>query len=186
MPGHQRRIFIGWSLVLALSGWQRMLPAQTTATNNFSSTPAADYPRAAEALIARVLPEQAGHFTVQIIPSYNGQDVFEVETRGDQTVLRGNNAVSVASALNWYLHHECHCDISWNGGDQLDLPRHLPLAAEKVRVVSPHHYRYAYNFCTHGYTMAWWDWPQWQHELDYLAMNGINLALIIDGHESVW
>jgi hypothetical protein len=29
-----------------------------------------------------------------------------------------------------------------------------------VRVTSPHAFRYAYNFCTHGYTMAWWDWPQ--------------------------
>ena len=101
-------------------------------------------------------------------------------------VLRGNDAVSVASALNWYLKSVGHCDVSWLCGDQLRLPAHLPPVPEKIHIISPHQYRYAYNFCTHGYTMAWWDWPQWEHELDFLAMNGINLALVIEGQESVW
>jgi alpha-N-acetylglucosaminidase len=34
--------------------------------------------------------------------------------------------------------------------------------------------------------MVWWDWPAWQRELDFLAMNGVNLALAIEGQESVW
>jgi alpha-N-acetylglucosaminidase len=34
--------------------------------------------------------------------------------------------------------------------------------------------------------MAWWDWPKWQRELDFLALNGVNLALVIEGQESVW
>jgi len=141
---------------------------------------------AARGLIERVLPEQARQFVVETIPADNGRDVFEVESRGSKIVLRGDNGVSIASALNWYLQNECHCDISWNCGDQLNLPARLPVVPEKIRVVSPHQFRYAYNFCTHGYTMAWWNWPQWEHELDFLALNGINLALIIEGQESVW
>ena len=34
--------------------------------------------------------------------------------------------------------------------------------------------------------MAWWDWPQWEKELDFLALSGINLALLIEGQEQVW
>lgn len=142
--------------------------------------------QAARGLIERLIPKQAEKFVVVTIPAENGRDVFEVESRGGKIILRGNDGVSVASALNWYLQNECRCDISWNCGDQLNLPKALPVVPEKVRVVSPHQYRYAYNFCTHGYTMAWWDWPQWQRELDYLALNGVNLALIIEGQESVW
>lgn len=141
---------------------------------------------AAGGLIKRVVPKQAKQFMVETIPATNGQDVFEVESRGGKIVLRGNDGVSIASALNWYLQNECHCDISWNCGDQLGAPEPLPAVPEKVRIVSPHKYRYAYNFCTHGYTMAWWDWPRWQRELDYLALKGVNLALIIEGQESVW
>lgn len=126
---------------------------------------------AARGLIERVVPKQAEHFVVETIPAAAGRDVFEIESRGGQIVLRGNDGVSVASALNWYWQNQCHCDISWNCGNQLNLPKPLPLVPEKVRVISPHRYRYAYNFCTHGYTMAWWDWPQWRRELDYLALN---------------
>ena len=141
---------------------------------------------AAHGLIQRLIPKPADQFVVETIPSDNGRDVFEVESRDGKIVLRGNDAVSIASALNWYLEKDCHCDISWNCGDQLSLPKQLPAVPEKIRIVSPHEFRYAYNFCTHGYTMAWWDWPKWEHELDFLAMNGVNLALIIEGQESVW
>jgi len=142
--------------------------------------------RAAEALVARVVPDAAQHFIVETIPADNGRDVFEVESRGDKIVLRGNTPVSIASALNWYLENPCHCDISWNAGNQLKLPRPLPSLPEKIHVISPHQFRYAYNFCTYGYTMVWWDWPQFEHELDFLALKGVNLALVIEGQESTW
>lgn len=141
---------------------------------------------AALALIQRVVPKQAAQFAVQIIPAENGRDVFELESRAGKIVLRGNNPVSVASALNWYLKNDCHCDMSWHCGDQMNLPRHLPVLPEKIRITSPDQYRYAYNFCTYGYTMAWWHWPEFERELDFLALNGINLALVIEGQESAW
>ncbi len=141
---------------------------------------------AARALIQRVISQQATDFKVEIIPADTGLDVFEVESAGGKNVLRGNNTVSVASALNWYLKNDCHCDMSWHCGDQMNLPEPLPAVLEKVRVISPDQFRYAYNFCTYGYTMAWWHWPEWEHELDFLALNGINLALTIEGQESTW
>ena len=140
----------------------------------------------ASGLIARVVPDAAQHFIVETIPQDNGRDVFEIESRGDKIILRGNDAVSIASALNWYLENPCRCNISWNCGDQLKLPKPLPAVHTKIHIVSPHQYRYAYNFCTYGYTMAWWDWPKWEHELDFLALKGVNLALVIEGQESAW
>jgi len=151
---------------------------------------AADVPpstvRAAQALIARVVPDAARHFIVETVPPDNGRDVFEIESRGDKIVLRGNTAVSIASALNWYLENQCLCEISWNDGNQLKLPRPLPSLPVKIRVVSPHEFRYAYNFCTYGYTMAWWDWPDFERELDFLALKGVNQALVIEGQSSAW
>ncbi len=142
--------------------------------------------QSAEALVARAAPDAAQHFVVETMPPDNGRDVFEVESRGNKIVLRGNNAVSIASALNWYLENECHCEISWNCGDQLHLPKPLPPLRTKIHIISPYQYRYAYNFCTYGYTMAWWNWPKWEHELDFLALKGVNLALVIEGQESTW
>src|SRR5271170_5189593 len=65
---------------------------------------------AASGLIARILPKQACQFTVETIPTDAGRDVFEIESRAGKIALRGNNGVAIASALNWYLLQDCHCD----------------------------------------------------------------------------
>jgi len=157
------------------------------ATSVLALEPPTSTVSAAQGLIQRSLPlGSASQFTVEQIAAEGTSDVFEIESHDGKIILRGNDAMSIASALNWYLKNECHCDISWDCGDQLKLPKVLPSVPKKVRVISHHKFRYAYNFCTHGYTMVWWDWPKWEHELDFLAMNGVNLALIIEGQESVW
>ena len=46
--------------------------------------------------------------------------------------------------------------------------------------------RYAYNYCTHSYTSAFWGENQWRNELDWLALNGVNVVLDITAQEEVW
>lgn len=142
---------------------------------------------AAQALAGRVVPGLAGQLSFEpVSPDPSGNDVFEIEEVGGRIVLRGNNGVAMASALNLYLEEFCGCEVSWHCGNQLAVPDQAPPVPRKIRVVSPHRFRYAYNYCTHGYTMAWWDWPAWEGELDFLALKGVNLALIIEGQEQVW
>jgi alpha-N-acetylglucosaminidase len=139
---------------------------------------------AAQELVARLLPGHAARFLCEAIPPENGKDVFEIQSRDSHIVLRGNNSVSIASALNWYLKYFCHCQVSWCG-DQLNLPEPLPTLSQKVRRVSPHRYRYAFNYCTFGYSMAFWDWARWERELDFMALSGINSPLAATGAEVV-
>ncbi|HUL54678.1 MAG TPA: alpha-N-acetylglucosaminidase [Opitutaceae bacterium] len=164
---------------------RRFLPAALLPVLMLRGAPATP-DDAARQLAQRVVPALAGHFSFETIPADGGRDVFEIEGVGGKVVLRGNNGVALASALNRYVEEFGHGDISWNCGDQLALPEPLPPVPQKVRVVSPHRFRYAYNYCTHGYTMAWWDWPRWERELDFLALKGVNLALVIEGQEQVW
>ena len=141
---------------------------------------------AARALIGRILPGRETEFALEVIPADAGRDVYEVEVGAYPVVLRGNSGISLASAFNAYLRDVAQAHVSWNGGDQLALPDPLPPAPQKMRVVSPYPLRFAYNYCTHGYTMAWWDWSRWERELDFLAMQGVNLALVLQGQEQVW
>lgn len=136
-------------------------------------------------LLARLLPAQASRFIVEFVEPANGMDVFEIESRGEKVVLRGNTAVSVASALNRYLAEYCHCQVSRNG-DQLALPAPLPLVPEKLHVVSPHRVRFFFNPCTFGYTSAWWNWDKWEREIDMLALQGVNVAQVTPGVEEVF
>lgn len=157
-------------------------PPRAMQTNSFNIRNATD-------LLKRLAPGKAANFVVEPISSQSekdgAHDVFEVETRGGKTVLRGNSAVSIASAFNWFLREKCHFNLSWNAGDRVVWPKKWPVVA-KTRVVSPHQLRYAYNFCTFGYSSAWWDFPRWERELDFLATQGVNSAMVVPGIETVY
>jgi len=144
-----------------------------------------DAPRAARALLGRLLPDHAEQFTFEVIPPEAGRDVFEIETRNGKVVTRGNTGVSMAMGLNWYLKYYCHCHVSWYG-NQLNLPNPLPVVRPKERRVSWAKHRYFLNYCCFGYSLPWWDWTQWERLIDWMALNGVNMPLSMTGQEAVW
>ena len=75
----------------------------------------AEAPRSARALLKRLLPDHEDRFAFETLAPEAGRDVFEIESRGDRIVIRGNTGVSMAMGLNWYLKHDCHCHVSWCG-----------------------------------------------------------------------
>ena len=137
------------------------------------------------ALIKRVIPSHATAFVISFIEKNNENDVFEIESIGNKIMLRGNNGIAIASALNYYLENIAHCSITWNGTN-LKLANPLPPVKEKIRKESPYKYRYYLNYCTFNYTMSWWNWDRWQKEIDWMALNGINMPLAITGQNSIW
>jgi len=166
---------------IAIAG-QDHAPAFEAAT---AERPAIAPTRSAEALIMRLIPKQAGQFVCERIPADGDKDVFEIESKGGKIVLRGNSALSMAVALNWYLKYACHCHVSLNGS-QLNLPRRLPAVEKKVRKSSWAPSRYFLNYCTFSYSMSWWDWGQWEKFIDWMALNGINQPLAVTGQEAIW
>lgn len=170
---------------------------------------------AAEALLRRVCPEAAGLISLEVKPSdknrgANGAavDYFEIDSRGGRPHITGNNSVSVAVGLNWYLKNYCGVHISWNnmqaslpvfGAGGKPLPssgakekrgasavRSLPLVEKKIRKETPLTMRYDFNYCTFSYSMAFWDWDRWEKEIDWMALHGIIMPLAIVGMESAW
>jgi len=140
---------------------------------------------AAEAFIKRVVPTVANKFVVEEIPADNGKDVFELQGRNGKIFLSGNNGVSVASALGYYLKTYCRDDFGWNGNN-MHIPAALPVVSKKIRHVTPYQYRYYLNYCTFNYSMSWWGWDRWQKEIDWMALNGINMPLALTGEEAIW
>lgn len=138
-----------------------------------------------DGLLKRILPHgtDASHFTCTIDNSRPGSDWFTVKSDGNQITIKGPNNVSLAAGINWYL-NKAGIDISWNA-PTATLPAALPKVDEETHT-SKVNYRYYLNFCTHSYTMAFWDWNRWQQEIDWMALHGINLPLITEGMECVW
>lgn len=113
------------------------------------------------------------------------QDYFEIKADKGKVLIEGNNTVSMATGLNWYLKYVAGIHISWNNLTQ-KLPDELPLPESPVRKWTSVDKRYYLNYCTFSYSMAFWDEERWMKEIDWMALHGINMPLSITGIEVVW
>jgi alpha-N-acetylglucosaminidase len=154
-------------------------------TNGVSAATPARPEKAARGLLERLLPGRAAQFIFETIEPEGGSDVFELESKDGKVLIRGSSAVAMASGLNWYLKYCGHCQVSFCG-DQLALADPPPRVPEKVRRVCHLRYRYCFNYCAFSYTMAFWDWAQWERMIDWMALHGINLPLSVTGQEAIW
>lgn len=141
-------------------------------------------------LIDRVTGKNSSDkFQIELIgkDSSTGMDVYEVDWKDGKPVLRGNNMVSLASAFNYYLKYYAYLDFPYVGESRLQLPADLPEVPEKVRIVFPYQYRHYFNEnCEYKYTTTLYGMMEWQHRLDWLAMNGFNMFLMDAGDYAIW
>ena len=85
-----------------------------------------------------------------------------------------------------YLREKANIHISWEH-HQLNLPSRLPSVDHYLQVEPPDLIRFYQNPCLYGYTFAFWSWDQdWSSHLDWMAFNGLNLALASSGQEQIW
>lgn len=179
----KRRVFLATILAWVIAA---SMTLSATNTDSVLSAVNGAQPSAAAALIARVLPDHASAFVCELIPAAEGKDVFEIEARDGKVVLRGNNGVSLAMALNWYLRYVALTSYDWQATGPLTLAGKLPLPREKIREVCLARDRFFLNYCTYGYTFPFTDFAGWQRFLDWMALNGINRPLMTAGQEAVW
>lgn len=141
--------------------------------------------KAINGLASRVLPDHASMFEFEVIPADN--DVFTISAGQNGKIhISGNNANSMAVGLNHYLKYLCNVEVGWFKHDKFELPEVLPLPEAPITHQARVKDRFFLNYCTFGYTMPWWQWEEWEHFIDWMALNGINLPLAITGQESIW
>lgn len=142
---------------------------------------------AAAGVIERLIPDKARLFQVTVDPKLGpvGKDTFKVFKEDGQIAVNivGTSGVAAVWGFHHYLKYYCFCHVSWDS-DQLTLPEDFPPV--NITVVSADRFRYYQNVCTTSYSFVWWDWPRWRREIDWMALNGINLALAFTGQEAIW
>lgn len=100
--------------------------------------------------------------------------------------------MEISAGLHWYLKNWCAAHISWEktGGVQLSSipkPGTLPVVhPDGILIQRPVPWNYYQNAVTSSYSFAWWDWERWEKEIDWMALQGINLPLAFTGQEAIW
>lgn len=140
---------------------------------------------AAKALAERILPKQSRNIEFVTVPS-DSSDCYTLEFKGRKLVISGNSALSMAVGLNHYLKEYCLQTVTWYVRDAVKVPRRLPKFEGKISRKAVVRDRFFLNYCTFGYTLNWWQWKDWERLIDWMALNGVNMALATTGQESIW
>ncbi|MEU3019022.1 alpha-N-acetylglucosaminidase TIM-barrel domain-containing protein [Nocardiopsis sp. NPDC007018] len=108
---------------------------------------------------------------------------FEFSAREGALTIAATDALAASVGLHTYLREVCGTAVGW------DTPRPLPVTefpdAPPTRRTAETDQLYYLNFCTQGYTAAYWDWDDWEREIDWMALHGVTLPLTLLGHEAV-
>ncbi len=134
-------------------------------------------------MLSRVFGEGATSFELILEPAGLENDWFEVECARGRIAVSGSSAIALCRGAYHYVKSAGLGQVSWSG-EKPSLPRALP-PLSLTRVETPARHRHYLSVCTYGYTAAWWDWERWERELDWMALHGINMPLLLCGTEAV-
>lgn len=146
-------------------------------------------PKAVTDMLDRIGGKGASELFVTVVDeglSTDGNDLFVITNRSGKPCIKGNNMLAITTGLNWYLNHYAHVNLTWNNMTTDLSAVELPVPANDEVHRCSADYRYYLNYCTFSYSMAFWTWERWQQEIDWMALHGINMPLVLVGLETVW
>ena len=136
-------------------------------------------------LLREAAPDCAERFRLRL-ENGNNREFFTLTDGVDREIhLTATTPSALAAGAHWFLRKKLHFHRSWCGDRAAD-PGYAATVGEPVEKEFPLRFRPYLNYCTFGYSLVWWDWEQWKREIDFMALNGINMPLAVTGMEMVW
>lgn len=121
---------------------------------------------------------------INISFSNSDKDFFSITACENKVNITANNYISAFHGLYEYLKNYCNVQLSWCGNKNIEIDK-LTMFDGTFSKTIDQKYRVYLNYCTLDYSMCWWDFEKWEKEIDFMAMNGINMTLAVVGAEAV-
>ncbi|XP_055885220.1 alpha-N-acetylglucosaminidase-like isoform X4 [Biomphalaria glabrata] len=143
--------------------------------------------QAVKDLIQRLINNRSSEFEVYIDESIGpkNRNTFQLSSTENGIQIIGTSGVAASMGFYYYLKYYCNGQRTW-AGQQTELPPLLPVITKPVKVTTNDQFSYYQNVCTSSYTMAFWNWDRWEKEIDWMALQGINLPLAFVGQEAIF
>ena len=139
-----------------------------------------------EQFLKRVLGEKSRFFTITLADDTKGR-YYRLRSENGKIQILADSKPDAALGLYRYLKEFWHVNYSWCGNCRMELKGKEPVLLT-TEIFQPVKQKYIsmFNYCTYGYSMAYWSWERWEKELDFLLLNGVNLPVFAVGLEAVW
>ena len=147
---------------------------------------------AVAALLERVLPGSSAQFELSLGPTCPGvpagKACFTLSDGGaGRTVITGTSASELTGGLGVYLREYCQMTFGWErgGASRVFTPTTWPRVGPSVSRARSVPFSHVTQVCTHSYTLAWHDFPQWEMFIDWMALAGHNSIVAPTGQEEI-
>ncbi len=134
-------------------------------------------------LIKRNTPGLLDRFELITVASPNGKSFVRYESIDGRVCLTADCAVSMAVGYFAFLRDWCGGEFA---ADHSLRFRSFALPKESKTIEIPAAKRVCMEDTFFSCGACWWDWERWEKEIDYMAMNGVNMPLCAVGSEAVW
>jgi len=136
-------------------------------------------------LVTRRAPGLADRLELeQVSDADNPLEQISVEASDGRVRVVASSVSAAGVGIARALEAIADADLSFDFLDRIDVPETIPDLPEH-RYSTALRMRYHLNPVAVGYTMASWDWPQWEQHLDWMALHGMNAPLLLVGHDAV-
>lgn len=112
------------------------------------------------------------------------QDSYCITAENGTLYVKANNYISACMGIYDYLKKYCGVQLSWCGNRAINITELTMFDGVFSREIEQK-FRVYMNYCTLDYSMCWWAFSRWEKEIDFMAMNGINMPLAVIGSEAV-
>jgi alpha-N-acetylglucosaminidase len=153
------------------------------------------------AMIDRVLPGASAHVALELSTAADcgcednalrDPECVALSDLPDGRIgIKATSLSSLSFGFGTYLRTRCNASLTWvkTGGLEPRCAagsRLPPVGAEASRVYSRSvRWTYYQNVVDSSYSFVWWDFDRWATEIDWMALTGINIALVYTGQEKV-
>lgn len=135
------------------------------------------------AFLKRILGEKSNFFKITIKDS--DKRYYKVFSVNRMIYIEAESKPSAGLGLYRYLKDFLHVNYSWCGNTELKIDE-LVFDFDTIYEEIQQKYISIFNYCTYGYSMAYWNFDKFEKMLDFMLLNGVNLPLFVVGIEAVW
>lgn len=137
-------------------------------------------------LFERTAPELCALLNWKIDDRRDGSEFYEIRPDGDKVLLCGSSQTAVAAAFYRFLGECCALELSPCGNTKIYTCDSISMPKKVITQTIPYDRRMSMTYETYMNDAFCWDWDRWERELDFLAMQGVNMIFMPVGQEAVW
>lgn len=112
-----------------------------------------------------------------------GHDSYTYQVKNNTLVIQASDGVAACRGFYDYVKAKGAGISTWSD-NRFSLPADLQIAPKSF--TSPYRDHQYMNVVTYGYTAPYWDQERWDRELDWMALHGIDMPLLLLAQEQVY